>query len=151
MQYFKHIKPAIIPSDHPVGKFKQLWDDMSGGEALVPWAKFAPMDVPDILPWILLLEKQTDYKYYYRLCGSECDKMFGETFQGKYLGDGMSVGAADKRFAEFISVERGNGPLFSQNTLPIQDKKYREVYRGVFGFKDEDNQLNKIIVVIAPL
>lgn len=149
--YFKHIVAEEIPSDHPVSRFRLFWESKLVSGSLVNWSDFSPMGVAEVLPWVLMLEKQADGRYYYKLSGSGCETLFGVKYEGKFLGDDLPPEATAQRVKEFSVVEEGNGPLFSMNTLPIADKQFKEVYRGVFGFQDDAGSLNKIIVVIAPV
>ncbi|MCK0068628.1 hypothetical protein [Kordiimonas laminariae] len=149
--YFKHIPPEEIPSEHPVSLFRAFWESKLASGRLVKWADFSPMSIAEVLPWVLMLEKQPDGRFFYEISGSGCEMLFGVKYEGKFLGDDLPPEATEQRLEEFRIIERGEGPLFSQNTLPIADKQFKEVYRGVFGFQDDDGLLNKIIVVIAPI
>lgn len=149
MPYFKHIEPTDIPDTHPVGRFYSYWQGLDKQEGLASWPDVKASQVAAIMPWMMLLEK-TEAQYLYRVCGSQCERIFGMTYQGKVFGEGLSAEAVEIRQKEFIRVEESGFPLFSANTLPIPDKEYREVYRGVFGFANKADQCNWLAVVIAP-
>lgn len=150
MPHFKHIEPRSIAAEHPVAQFYANWCGMDRQGGLIPWSAFSPMQMPSILPWMLLLEKQAEEKYYYRVCGSSCEQLFGQSYQGKYLGDGLPGDAARIRLREFKQVEESGEPLFSEANLPISGKEFIEVYRGTFGFSQAGKLVDRILVVIAP-
>lgn len=150
MPHFKHIEPSSIAAEHPVAQFYANWCEMDRLGELTPWSVFSPMQMPRILPWMLLLEKQAEEKYYYRVCGSSCEQLFGQSYQGKYLGDGLPDDAARIRLREFKQVEDSGQPLFSEANLPISGKEFIEVYRGTFGFSQAGEFVDRILVVIAP-
>lgn len=150
MPHFKHINPSSIAAEHPVAQFYANWRELDRQGEFVPWSAFSPMQMPRILPWMLLLEKQAEQKYYYRVCGSSCELLFGQSYQGKYLGDGMPADATRIRMQEFQQVEESGKPLFSEANLPISGKEFIEVYRGTFGFSQAGEFVDRILVVIAP-
>ncbi len=150
MPHFKHIQPSQVAPGHPVDQFNLKWVEMSQQSEPVPWSAFSPMSVPKILPWMLLLEKHAAAKYYYRVCGSSCEQLFGQSYHGKYLGDGMPDEATRIRLKEFEQVEASGKPLFSEANLPISGKEFIEVYRGAFGFSHSGDSIDRILVVIAP-
>lgn len=149
MPYFKHIEPTEIPDTHPVGRFYGYWQALDKKDGLAFWTDVRASEIAEVMPWMMLLEKVGD-QYFYRVCGSQCERIFGMTYQGMVFGEGLPKEAVEIRRREFHKVEENGQPLFSANTLPIPDKEYREVYRGVFGFANKSPVCNWLAVVIAP-
>jgi hypothetical protein len=150
MPYYREISIGEVPAEHPVALFHSAWSGLKPPSGPAAWSEFSPMSVPEILPWLLVLEKQADQRYFYRVCGTGCEQIFGVPYQGKYLGDGLPKDAYRKRLQEFAQVEKSETPLFSAATLPIKDKDHREVFRGVFGFARNSEAVDQLVVVIAP-
>lgn len=150
MRYFMNVAIDVIPDTHPVSVFNTLWQSVVGDGVAAPWSAFRPQEIADILPWLLLLERQGDGRYYYRVCGTACENLFGMTYQGKFFGDDLPPSAVRKRREEFDRIEAGEGPVFSATTLPIPTKEDKEIYRGVFGFSSDGEEVDRIGVVIAP-
>lgn len=150
MSYFNHIAIDQIPLEHPVAQFNAMWEKLATAEKPVRWSLVTPEEVAPMLPWLLLLELQSDGRYYYRICGTRCETFFGLSYQGKYFGDDLPPEAVEQRRQEFEAVVRNGNPIFSETTLPIPEKEDREIYRGVFGFSSDGQIIDKLSVIIAP-
>lgn len=150
MRYFDHIDVSEIPDTHPVSVFNDVWQSLDKDGDLVPWNAVRPQEVAKAIPWLLLLEPQNDGRYYYLICGTGCEDMFGRPHKGRFFGEDMPQEAVNKRREEFDLIEAGGGPLFSSTTLPMPDKDTKEIYRGVFGFSSDGQAVDRIGVVIAP-
>jgi len=149
MPYFKHIEAVDVPETHPVGRFYGLWQALPKSNGYTRWGDVRAEAIVAVMPWLLLLEKE-GANYVYRVCGSNCERIFGMSYQGKLFGDGLPEEAVKVRLEEFQRVATSGLPLFSSNTLPIPNKETREVFRGVFGFANKEDQCNWMAVVIAP-
>ncbi|MEX0300506.1 MAG: hypothetical protein AB3N28_15640 [Kordiimonas sp.] len=150
MSYFLNIEVEEIPEIHPVRLFHKVWQSNVGSGYPVPWSSYKPQEIADVIPWLLLLERQEDDTYLYKVCGTSCESLFGMTYQGKTFGEDLPVEAVRQRRQEFDWIETGGKPIFSATTLPIPERDYREVFRGVFGFSSDGESIDKIGVVIAP-
>lgn len=150
MRYFDHIDIQKIPHEHPVAVFNNLFHTLEAEHRPVPWSAVKPEAAATAIPWLLLLEPQQDGRYYYRICGTGCEMLFGRPHAGGFFGEDIPKAAIDKRLEEFSVVQAGGGPLLSETTLPMEGKESREIYRGVFGFSSGGECVDKIGVVIAP-
>lgn len=150
MRYFDHIDIGKIPTEHPVAVFNSLWTELELEHKPVPWNAVKPEAAATAIPWLLLLEPRPDGRYYYRICGTGCEMLFGRPHEGGFFGEDMPQDAINKRLEEFDVVQSGGGPLLSETTLPMEGKENREIYRGVFGFTSDGETVDKIGVVVAP-
>lgn len=150
MRYFDHIDIQKIPVEHPVAVFNTLWKTLEAEHRPVPWNAVKPEAAATAIPWLLLLEPQTDGRYYYRICGTGCEMLFGRPHEGGFFGEDIPEEALNKRHEEFGRIQAGCEPLLSETTLPMEGKENTEIYRGVFGFTSGGEKVNKIGVVIAP-
>jgi hypothetical protein len=142
-----------IPPRNPVRVFETVWQSMAPDRLIGDWGRFDPMTITRILPWILLLREEgteTGLVLRYRICGEGCRQMFGFSYQDQLFGEGLPPEAIATRLSEFAQVRAGSGPIFSVTELPIPDKSFKTVYRGVFAFRSEDGKIDRILVVIAP-
>lgn len=150
---YREIEAREIFDAHPIRAFTEHWSTISRGKPTAAWDDFDPFDHPEILPWVLLLkqERRDDpYSLRYAICGDGCRQTFGFSYQGKLFGDNLPPSAIAQRKAEFDRVRAGSGPIYSITSLPIADRDFIEVFRAVFGFRSEQETIDRIMVLLAP-
>ncbi len=153
---FKEIDLASVPDRHPVAVFAKFWQQAADGKAVARWERFDPADHPRALPWIMLLKREPGGEFAggprlrYAVCGTSLNSLFGFSYQGKLFGEDLPPDAVVRRRVEFDRVMAGSGPLYSHTELPIPDKDFHLVYRGVFAFENGGDEVDRICVVIAP-
>ena len=151
---FKEIQLEDIGRYHPVSVLASRWPDLSGGESIAPWSAFRPFDFPKLLPWMMVLkqEEQGDPAFLrYTICGDGCQQTFGFSYRGKIFGEDLPDDAIRERLVEFSHVRSGKGPVYSSATLPIEERSSIRVFRGTFGFSNEAGQVDRIMVILAPV
>jgi hypothetical protein len=149
---YREIESADIPGLHPVTLFSNFWFE-GKGDALVPLrASIEPTRIPALLPWLLLLEVVVidgKQQFRYRLSGTGCRDLFGIDYTGKILGEGLTPDGADARKHEFRKVIENGNPIYSASHLPIAERSFVNVFRGVFPVSLNGNHIDQIFVVIA--
>lgn len=150
----REISPAEVPPAHPAATFHRFWARASGGRSWAPWTTFDAVDHSAILPWVLLLKSEAagdgwGQRWRYAVCGTGCTELFGFSYQGKLFGAGMPAEAAAERLAEFDRVVDGAGPLFFDSHLPIPNREFVRVLRGIFPFSTGEGEVDRLFVVVA--
>lgn len=144
-----------IPAAHPVAAFHRFWIDAAKGGGWAPWSAFDATQHPAILPWVLLLKREqaaaegAGFAWRYSVCGTGCTGLFGLSYQGKLFGEDLPPDAAKQRMAEFDRASRGEGAQFSSTRLPIPDKDFVKVFRGIFPFAAGTAGVDRLFVVLA--
>lgn len=152
---FREIPLSEIPSRHPVAVFHRFWSSAAKDAAVAPWSAFDATDHPAVLPWILLLRREADAStpeqeiWRYAVCGTGCTELFGFSYQGKVFGEDLPPEAVAQRMTEFQRARAGGGPQFSHTRLPIPDRSFLPVFRGVFPFSGEDGSVDRLLVILA--
>ncbi len=150
---FRSIHPSEVPDLHPVAQIRDCWSELAGGSGIAPWSRFDPLDFPEVLPWVLLLRQEDPAdpdRLRYTICGDGCRQTFGFSYQGKLFGDDLPAEAVAQRLDEFRAIRDGQGPLYSFTPLPISDREFIDIYRGVFGFSVDGLGVDRFLVVLAP-
>ena len=150
---YRSIDPSEMPGLHPVAQIRDRWHDLADGAGIAPWSRFDPLDYPSVLPWVLLLRQEDPAapdRLRYTICGDGCRQTFGFSFQGKVFGEDLPSDAVAQRLAEFKAVRAGRGPIYSFTPLPVSDRDFIDVYRGVFGFTVDGRNVDRFLVVLAP-
>lgn len=151
----REIAQSDIPPDHPVSVFYRYWAAAAAGRPAAPWTAFDATQHASILPWVLLLKRESppdspeDRQWRYIVCGTGCTDLFGFSYQGKLFGEGLPPEAVADRTAEFERAVAGAGPQFSHTRLPIPGRDFLPIFRGVFPFSSEDGEVDRLFVVLA--
>lgn len=151
---FRAVEPNSIPAQHPVAHLRDAWPSLSGPGGYACWLRFDPLDFPRVLPWVMLLRQQDPAqpeRFTYMVCGEGCRQAFGFSYQGKVFGEDLPAAAVSARLREFASIRAGAGPLYSTTPLPLPDREFVEVYRGVFGLSSDGAWIDRFLIVLAPV
>lgn len=152
---FRKVGLSEVPSVHPVAVFHEFWAAAAAGRSIAPWSAFDATEHPSILPWVLLLKREAApegggaVQWRYAVCGTGCTNLFGFSYQGKVFGEGLPPEAAAERRAEFDRAIAGGGPQFSHTQLPIPEREFVPVFRGVFPFASSGDDVDRLFVILA--
>jgi hypothetical protein len=149
---YREITVADVPRLHPVASFSTFWHDKKGDDAVPLRANIEPTKIPSILPWLLLLEAvEIDgaMQFRYRLTGTGCREIFGIDYTGKVLGEGLTPEGTEIRRREFRRVMESKQPIYSWTELPIAERDFVTVFRGVFPVSRSGERVDQIFIVIA--
>ncbi len=141
-----------IPVEHPVRQFYAYWQGNRGPSGCLERPDFDPLAVHKIMPYIMILQAEaTDdgMAFHYRLCGTGCVDLFGIDYTGKTLGDDLPPEATETRREEFATVMASKQPVFSTTQLPIENREFISVYRGVFPVCSQSVDVDQIFVVFG--
>ncbi|MHA1154139.1 MAG: PAS domain-containing protein [Alphaproteobacteria bacterium] len=126
---------------------KRYWDDRRGSRGMPARADLDPVDVPELLPFILLVETaETLEAFRYRLIGTEACRGFDRDRTGARFSDLPRTGNFDEVYGGYWRSFRErtpqyfHGPLaltgdsrvqFSRLTLPLShDGKHVDMILG---------------------
>ncbi len=126
---------------------KRYWDDKRGSRAMPGRADLDPVDVPDLLPYILLVDTaETLEEFRYRLIGTEVCTGFDRDRTGSRFADLPRTKRFDEVFGGYWrcfqerTPQYFHGPLatiyndrmqFSRLTLPLsRDGKHVDMILG---------------------
>lgn len=102
----------------------KYWTDRRGTDATPDRADIDPLDLPGMLGWIMLIERDTDPSdFRFRLVGSRIAELFGCDLTGrsvKALPDPDYAGFVENRFWEVVDRAR---PVASRYSLTIRGRQ----------------------------
>ena len=115
----------------------------------IPRSAFSPADLPLVIPWLMILDRFGGSDYEYRLCGTWCVELFGIDYTKCELSDPLPEGSAETRRWEFEEVWREAKLVYSHTRVPISDREFLRIFRGVIPVSTCENQIDQVFVVIA--
>tara|TARA_B100000676_G_scaffold303893_1_gene355130 strand:- start:61 stop:600 length:540 start_codon:yes stop_codon:yes gene_type:complete len=146
---YRRVDLPDLPDTHPVRVFADYWMTRSEEDSPMPRSEFSPADIPQVIPWLMILERFGDSDYGYRLCGTGCVDLFGIDYTNCELGDHLPEESAETRRREFEEVWREAKPVYSHTRVPIPGREFLRIFRGVFPVSTREDQLDQVFVVIA--
>lgn len=150
MVEFETVQLEAIPNCNPVRDFSEFWHDKKASEDFFLWSRFDPMQVPSVLPWMLLLDCLENGDYQYKLCGSGCEELLKVNLTGQKFGTAVRKDWAEDQRKFFDAMRRGSAPIYSNGFLPIEGRDHIRVFRGLFGFSAAGNGVDRLVAVLAP-
>lgn len=149
---YREIEAVQVPPLHPVSCFSQFWQSTRNGAAIPLRRDIEPTRIPAILPWLMIMEVvelDGSIQFRYRLTGTGCREIFGIDYTGKMLGEALTPEGAEIRRNEFLSIIDNRNPIYSWTELPIAERDFTKVYRGVFPVSCGGKHVDQIFLVIA--
>lgn len=141
-----------LPERHPVSLFSNYWFDCKG-DGFVPLRhSIEPTRIPAILPWVMLLERVGEdgaLEFRHRLFGTGCRDLAGADYTGRLIGEGFTPEAAAERKRELRLVCATGEPLYMGNSMPLAERDFIKVYRGVFPVTLTGDRIDQVFVVMA--
>lgn len=141
-----------IASTHPVVQFGKYWNEISADGLLVDRKAFNPMRVPQLLPWIVIIEAiDSAYGgYRYRLVGSAVTKMAGFNLTGQNFGSWLDTHTKRVQELALLYAFEEKGPSYLTGSLNDNFDDNIPVVIGLFPSIDRDKNTKQMICMIAP-
>lgn len=143
---------ALDPK-HPVAVYAHYHKAKQGMEDVLLKDNFDPIDLPRVIPWMLILDKigrPEHPDFLYRLAGTGCREIFGIDYTGKLLGDDLPPAAADERREEILGVMESKAPSITRTEIPLAGREFITIIRGVFAVSSSGKSVDRIHIIIAP-
>jgi hypothetical protein len=141
-----------IPEVHPVKRFDKFWRSNLNDAGLFERASFKVGVCYPVLPWVVILEPErssTDIDFIYRLCGTGFTSLVGQEFTGEKLGVIMPANAKAEMKAGLTKSLLSGKPKFTSADLPIEERKFIHVLRGVFPVSSDGETIDQLFTILA--
>jgi hypothetical protein len=83
------------------------------------------------------------------LFGTGCRDLAGADYTGRLIGEGFTPEAAAERKRELGLVCATGEPFYTCNRMPLAERDFIKVYRGVFPVSLIGDQVDQVFVVMA--
>ncbi len=99
---------------------KRYWDDKRGGREMPARADLDPVEVPELLPYMLLVETaETLGAFRYRLIGTEVCRGFDRDRTGAYFADLPRIESFDEIYGSYWRSFRERTPQYFHGPLAL--------------------------------
>ena len=113
----KSLRAVVSEKIHKAVEVYRRW---SGSAVMPTRERLEPLDIPDLLPNIILIEVMPDARLSVRLAGEAVQVHFGDNYTGKYLDEIEFGEARSKIMNDYTTAHRERRAVFS-------DHKFRSV------------------------
>lgn len=154
-----------VPDGHPVRLFHAHWLNERTDNGMFLRKSLDPARFPKLLPWVVMVTKEPiaegearkqsylkdrDYRFRYRLCGTEYGNMVGRDLTGLPVGRMQSP---DDAIATYKSIEvclETNEAYVGETSMPLADRSFIKIIRSVFPMSTDGTAIDLALSVVAP-
>ena len=136
--------PVNAPVDQPpagchakILRLFQYWGEMRGDREMPTRADFDPLKIPDLLPYIFLIDVPADGKpLVYRLVGTAIVSLFGQEMTGQPVGAGTLPRYRAEVLQRYRRVIAARRPFFQYAQLRELANDFTHVERLIVPLSD---------------
>lgn len=146
------ISLAEVPLFHPAKVFHDYWMKIKGDKVLPFRCDLVPMEIPLLLPYIVLMEireKDGIQDYFVRLEGEYVADLSGNNARGRYISEIMTKEQFEGRHKDFSRVGAEKKPSFESGHVPFFKLHFMEVIRAVFPLTVSGEVSEQFVLIIA--
>jgi hypothetical protein len=124
--------PAAVTACPRAGRLLTLWRGWAAGRAAPDWSDVEPIDMPDLLPKLVVLDVLGDGvladDFRFRLVGEGVNERYGHGLKGRTLRELMRGPALDETLDEHRRCAEGLAGVFVRNSLEVATLDDRRFY-----------------------
>lgn len=121
--------PAVLP-DNKLRRLYDYWLSHCGGDCYPSRRDIDPLDIPDLLPNIFLLDVVGDAQdFVFRLAGSLVEDAFSMPLRGKSIAEIQRAAGSPTLVAHHIEVARGGGPRYREGEMLVAGRDHWRIHR----------------------
>ncbi len=138
-----------LPDAH-LRKALAYWQRKCGERHMPRRTDIDPVEMPDLLPYVRLVDVVGPGQYRYRVVGTELEQMHGGLkFAGRFVHEALPPPLADQVIPVYDECVRERRPVFLENTFLTPDKeRVARHSRVLFLPLSEDDETVSMVLVI---
>ncbi len=138
------------PWDPRLRALKRYWDDERGSRAMPARADLDPVDVPKLLPYVMLVETaETLEEFRYRLIGTEACMGFDRDRTGARFAELPPTECFDEVYGAYWRSFRERKPQYSHGPLALIGNGRAEFSRLTLPLSHDGNHVDMILAGIV--
>lgn len=121
--------PGILP-DSKLRRLYDYWRSRCGGGIYPSRRDIDPIDIPDLLPNIFLLDVVGDAQdFVFRLAGTLVEDAFSMPLRGKSITEIQKAAGTPIPVAHHVEVARGGGPRYREGEMLVAGRDHWKTHR----------------------
>ena len=138
------------PWDTRLRALKRYWDDERGSRAMPARADLDPVDVPELLPYVMLVETaETLEKFRYRLIGTEACRGFDRDRTGARFADLPPTAGFDEAYGGYWRSFQERTPQYCRGLLAPAGDDRLQYSRLTLPLSHDGNHIDMILAGIV--
>jgi hypothetical protein len=144
-----NMQSSELPDAH-LRKALAYWQHKRGARHMPQRADIDPVEMPDLLPFVRLVEVVAPGQYRYRLVGTEVEQFHGGLkFNGRFVHEALPPALAVHIVPVYDDCVRERRPIFLENTflVPHTDRVARHSRVLYLPLSQDDQTVSMVLVV----
>jgi len=127
----------------------EYWQSMRGDRVLPARSDLDPLDIPDLLPNVILLDYlPKDHRLKVRLVGTLVVDMYGSDYTGMYLDEIDFGEVRDKVLDDYMSAVTAARPLFSDHVFRQLGGALFDIERLIVPLSEDGTQVTMLLAIL---
>lgn len=141
-----HAADELPIRDQHLKDLYTYWQTMRGSRRIPPRSAFDPIEVPKLLPSLILLDVEPDTRrMIVRVLGTRVASVYGSDYTGRYLDEIYFGANTNSVLDDYGTCARDGVPVLGErNFRNVRDVVYR-MERLILPFSDDGRTVNKLI------
>lgn len=124
------------------------WQSLRTGEGFPGRNAIDPLSIPELLPYILLLDVEKD-DFRFRLVGETVNRRYGGQIKGHSLTELLEGEILKETLDEHVRCISSRAPVFTRNTIHTVDTDDMKLYqRLILPLSDKGSEVQSIAGVM---
>lgn len=126
------------------------WNQIRGERPMPARADFNPIDVPSLLPYIMLSDVFYDpLRIRYRLVGTRISEIEGQDLTGKWIDEDAWPEDLEAWYEDYRIVTQSRAPLFGRDDLVYPERSHIGYEWALLPLSNDGQTVNMILEVIV--
>lgn len=137
----------LLPPDcHPkIRALLAYWQSKLQGRTMPARRDISPMDVPELLPHLFLVDVPAEGPMVYRLSGTAVVALMGHDVTGRTIGQGMMPGHREEAIHRYRRIANEGRPFFHRARMREATNDFAAVERIVLPLSDDGQRVNMLL------
>lgn len=138
-----------LPDAH-LRKALAYWQRKRGEREMPRRADIDPVEMPDLLPYVRLVDVVAPGQYRYRVVGTEVEQLHGGLkFTGRFVHEALPPSLADRIIPVYDECVRERRPVLLENTFlaPDRERVARHSHVLFLPLSEDDEAVSMVLVI----
>lgn len=142
---YEAFDPARLP-DHKLRRLYDYWRSLCQESAYPSRRDIDPVDIPDLLPNIFLLDVIGDAQdFVFRLAGTLVEDAFSMPLRGKSIADIQRAAGTPIPVAQHVEVARGGGPRYREGEMLVAGRDHWKTHRLLLPLSSDGQRVDVLM------